>query len=395
MHRFSRILSVCTLLGAVAGTAAAASIASDNPRRSPLDQAVDAAAATFFHDRCRVGLSIAVTTPDGDYFYDYGATARDGKLPDRRSLYEIASVSKTFTGALAAKAVIDGRLSLDGDFRGYLPDGYANLAWHGTPITLRSLATHSSGMPRDIPDSDAAFAEADPATRASRLFALLKDTNRGQFLAALHQVRLRSEPGSTEAYSNAGFLVLGLGLEMAYGQPFDTLMRRQLLQPLGMASTGFVIDDAERARLVTGYDRHGRTTPYHQGYLDAAWGLYSDTEDLAKYLHWQLDAQDPAVHLAHQPLRGSAQAGEAMAWNLGLDRGQPMLWHGGGSYGMSSQIVLYPAQREGYALLANDACEGSESALKAIAAAVHQSRRPADPAVAASTAATGATRTPR
>jgi hypothetical protein len=50
-----------------------------------------------------------------------------------------------------------------------------------------------------------------------------------------------------------------------------------------------------------------------------------------------------------------------------------MLAHGGGSFGMSSQVVLFPAQGEGFALFANDTCEGTESALKAIAVAVHES----------------------
>jgi hypothetical protein len=60
-----------------------------------------------------------------------------------------------------------------------------------------------------------------------------------------------------------------------------------------------------------------------------------------------------------------------MAWNLGKDQGQPIVWHSGGSFGMSSQAVLYPKQHEGFVLLANDACDGTEGALKTIAETVH------------------------
>lgn len=371
-----RFAVVLALLGATALQGAEAplppAVATDNLRQNSLDRAVDAAAANYFHNRCHVGLSVAVVTPKGRYFYDYGATEPRGRtLPNRHSIYEIASVTKTFTGALAARAVVEGRLSTDADFRPYLPGDYANLAWHGKPITLATLITHRSGMPRDIPDSDAIFAKNDFNTRPSELLALLKGFDRSKLLAALHQVDLRSEPGSKEAYSNAGYLLIGLGLEKVYKLPFETLMRRQLLQPLGMNSTGFAIDGTQHAQLLPAFDRLGRKMPYHLRNAGAAWGLYSTTEDMAKYVHWQLDSKDPVVKRMRQPLVGNAQEGEAMPWNLAYEGDQPMLWHGGGSFGMSSQVVLFPAQNEGFVLLANDTCEGTESALKAMALAVH------------------------
>jgi hypothetical protein len=60
-----------------------------------------------------------------------------------------------------------------------------------------------------------------------------------------------------------------------------------------------------------------------------------------------------------------------MAWNLEIDHGQPIVSHGGGSFGTSSQMVLYPKQHEGFVLLANDTCKGSEGALKTIAMSIH------------------------
>lgn len=351
-----------------------ASVATDNPRHSALDRAVDAAATDYFRNRCHVGLSLVAVTPQGRFFYDYGSISPHGHtLPTRNSIYEIASVTKTFTGALAAKAVEDGKLRVDADFRPYLPGDYANLTWQGQPITLATLITHRSGMPRDIPDSDAIFTKKDLNTLPYELIALQKGMNHDALLSSLHDIKLRSEPGTKEAYSNAGYLTIGLGLEKAYGQPFETLMQEKLLHPLGMNSTGFAVDDANRARLLPGFDRQGRSMPYHLRNAGAAWGLYSTTEDMARYVQWQLDAKDPVVQRMRQPLVGTAQDGEAMPWNLSDDHQQPMLAHGGGSFGMSSQVVLFPAQGEGFALFANDTCEGTESALKAIAVAAHDS----------------------
>lgn len=356
--------------------AVASPVASDNPHRSILDQAVDAAAADFFRNSCHVGLSIAVVNRDGDFYYDYGSTERTAsELPNRQDIYEIASVTKTFTAALAARAVTDGRMTMDGDFRAYLPGAYPNLTWNGEPPTLRTLVTHRAGMPRDIPDTDAIFAKKDFDTLPRELLARQKGFDEHKLLAALHETSLRSEPGSKEVYSNTGFFVIGLGLEKVYGQPFESAMRQRILWPLGTTSTDFVVADADRSRLVSAYDRKGRLMPYHPRNAGAAWGLYSTTSDMAKYLRWQLDAKDPVIHLLHQPLVGHAQEGVAMAWNMATKGGQPLLWHGGGSFGMSSEVMLYPEQHEGYALFANDSCEGTESALKTFAMSVHENAR--------------------
>jgi serine-type D-Ala-D-Ala carboxypeptidase/endopeptidase len=130
-------------LGAVAARgveATGADLKSDNPVHSTLDRAVDTEAVGYFHSGCHVGLSLAIVDSDGTHYYDYGATTRSGaKLADRRSIYEIASVTKVFTAALAAKAVVNHRMVLDGDFRSYLPGSYPNLASNGHPITLRWL----------------------------------------------------------------------------------------------------------------------------------------------------------------------------------------------------------------------------------------------------------------
>jgi serine-type D-Ala-D-Ala carboxypeptidase/endopeptidase len=372
MHWLGCIMAVlCTAVTAPT-ISQAAETHGDNPRRSAMDVAVDNTVNDYFQNRCHVGVSIAVVEAGHDYFYDYGSTSRNkAVLPTPQSIYELASVTKTFTATLAARAVIDGRMSLDGDFRKDLPDGYSNLAWNGRPVTLRTLVTHYAGMPRDIPDTDALFADKHSPDFNARMVALNEGFSREQFLAALHDTHLRSAPGEKQVYSNAGFLVIGLGLEKAYGKSTNELLRQYITQPLGMASTGFTLDSSEQPRLVKGYDNYGRSAPYHLPNAGDAWGLYASTEDMAKYVRLQLDDSDPVIRLSHQVLKGDANDGDAMAWNLGSDQGQPIIWHGGGSFGMSSEVVLYPKQHEGFVLLANDACDGTEGALKSMAETLH------------------------
>jgi hypothetical protein len=84
-----------------------------------------------------------------------------------------------------------------------------------------------------------------------------------------------------------------------------------------------------------------------------------------------LDEANPEIMLAHEPTKGDSQSVKALIWNLGTLDGSRMLWHGGGTFGMSSQVVLFPSYNEGYVLLANDTCNGTESALKNLAIVLH------------------------
>ena len=369
-------LAITLAAAAAFGPAAALSARHAQPVSQPLTGAIDTAAdklaAGFLANRCRVGLSIATVVHGRVRFYDYGMASRQTRrhaTPD--SIYEIASVTKTFTGALAAQAVSDGAMGVDRDFRSYLPQAYPNLERDGQPITLRSLATHRSGLPRDFPDTDALYDHRDYRTLPDALLALDRGYDRDRYLTALHGIALRSAPGTTEAYSNLGMKVIGFGLETVRKQPFERLMRASILRPLGMKDTDFVLTPAQRTRLVTPYDRLGRATPYHLRNAGAAYGLYSTPADMVRYVRWQLDENVPAIKLAHQPLVGALSDGEGLIWNMALDNGQRMLWHGGGTFGMTSQVVLYPQTQEGYVLLANDACEGTEGALKQIAQQLH------------------------
>ena len=337
--------------------------------------AVTQSVVPFMASPCHVGLSIVVVMGNTTTFVDLGSTSRDTRTPPSPdSIYEVGSVTKTFTGALAAKTTLAHRLELDADFREHLPGAYPNLAWQGHPITLRSLATHRSGLPRDLPDTDDLIVNPDFETLPKRLVARDSGYDRRRYLSALHAVQLRSEPGAVEQYSNLGIKVIGWGLEKVYGGPFETLMQKEILQPLGMNSTGFVLSSAEeQRRLVQGYSRGGHVMPYHLRNAGAAYGLYSTTRDMATYLHWQLDESIPVIHFAHELIQGDAANGKALIWNATLDHGERLLWHGGGTFGTTSQIVLYPDTREGYGLFANDTCAATEDGLKDIAVTIHRS----------------------
>jgi CubicO group peptidase (beta-lactamase class C family) len=340
------------------------------------DAIVDQIAQPVLQDGCHVGLSVVMVRGTKAWFYNFGSTSRTTReKPTPDSVYEIASVTKTFTGALAAKSLLDHHMQLDADFRQYLPEHYPNLEWQGHPMTLRSLATHTSGLPRDLPDTDDLYAHRDPETLPYKLIARESGIDRAHYLKELHNVALRSQPGTTENYSNLGFKVIGWGLEHVYGLPFERLLQEQILLPLGMTSTGFALSSKEKSRLVKGYSPAGHLMPYHLRNAGAAYGLYSTPRDMAKYIEWQLNDSNPVIALAHKPIKIDSQSGKALVWNLSTPDGSRLLWHGGGTFGMSSQVVLFPGDHEGYALLANDTCDGTETVLKNLAIALHERLR--------------------
>ena len=370
-----RLIATCSVLVAAS---ALAGVPTDNPRKSPLDRAVDQAAATFFSDPCHVGLSIAMTDRGRRSFYSYGTMSKSAPvLPTRRSLYEIGSITKTFTGALAAKALLEGRMSLDSDFRGYLKKPYPNLEKGGKPVTLRTLASHTSGLPRDIPNNDDLFQGTPDFNKLPFLLtAREKGYDRTRYLRELHQVQLATEPGAKMSYSNIGIKLIGFGLENVSGLDLDRMLAREIFRPLGMSETTLVPSSSQYRQLVQGYLPGGNPAPPPKLDTDpnagAAGGLFSSTEDMVKYAEWQLDERDPVIARAHEPLWGSPDNFAAgLIWDIGkTPDGERRLWHSGGTFGMSSQLILLPDSRQAYVLLANDACMNTQSELYGMAMTV-------------------------
>src|ERR1700689_1891936 len=248
---FLRVVAIGLVLAA---RSAFGQLPSDNPTRTGLDKAVDKAAGEFFAKGQHFALSIGVYDRGKTVFYDYGTTSKSKvRLPDRKSVYEIASITKTFTDALASRAVLDKKMTLDGDFRAYLTQRYPNLEKNGKFITLRLLADHRAGLPKNVPDTDALFKNPNFDTLPFQLIELEKTYDDAAYLQALHHVELRSEPGGEFVYSNFGIKLIGFGLEQAYHQSLEQLLKTRILGPLGMKRTGLAVSPHNERLLVQGY----------------------------------------------------------------------------------------------------------------------------------------------
>lgn len=321
------------------------------------------------------GLSAAVIRDGQTRFYNAGVISREQGAPptSELSVYEIGSISKTFTGLLLAQAIQEGRANPSDDVRLYLPPGYDNLVRDGRPVRLIDLVDTTSALPDNLPDWRQVVADvkAKPAEVPFIAAELLNASTPQSLMADLRTAVLVDTPGAAPRHSNVASQVAGIVLEKIYGRPYDALLAQYIEQPLGMAAG---VGAVSPERLVQGYDPNGPATPPHTApVMHAAAGLRYSTSDMARYLVAQLAARDPAIALTQQPAWGQPET-EAIGFHWIINKtadSQIYLRHSGGTFGFSAYCEFYPGQGYGIVLLSNRA--GAQDALQDVANAAHDS----------------------
>ena len=178
-----------------------------------------------------------------------GNTGPGNTVPDERTVFRIASMSKSFTASAILLLRDEGALGLDDPAARYVPElaGWVNGAADAGPLTIRHLLTMTAGFPTDDPWGD-------------RQQGLPLDEFRALLAGG---VGFNWAPGTRFEYSNLGYAILGLIVTAASGVPYDEFIRTRLLTPLGLARTGFAAQEfpGRRAR---------RRPPARAGRLAAA-----------------------------------------------------------------------------------------------------------------------------
>jgi serine-type D-Ala-D-Ala carboxypeptidase/endopeptidase len=270
----------------------------------------------------------------------------DGKAPDGETVYEIGSITKTFTATLLARAVLAGRVTLDTPVAQLLP-GWKIPSRSGQEITLGTLATHHSGLPR-LPTNLQPKDPSDPYA----------DYDAAKLKAFLDGYELPRDPGASYEYSNLGFGLLGHALAQMDHTSYDALADEVIFKPLGMTMTSTGLTDAARAHLAPGHDDKAKAAKnWNFDALAGAGAIYSTANDLLRYLKANMDAASSplsaAMKLAQQP-RGVISGKEriGLAW---MTSSKGIVQHGGATYGYRSFAGFTADGRWGIVVLTNTA----------------------------------------
>ncbi|WP_431292253.1 serine hydrolase domain-containing protein [Pedobacter sp. P26] len=209
----------------------------DNKLKTPLDTLVEQSVSAFMKNNSRVGISIGIIKNGQSYLYNYGSTQKEkSELPTGNTVYELASITKTFGATLLAKAVLDKKVKLNDDIRKYLKEDYPNLNYNGTPITLLNLVNLTSGLPNWMPDKDI-FGKAAPDAIPYILDSVHTKYSRQDFYKDLHDVKLHVQPGSIARHCNTAAQLLGYIMEIVYKDTYENLLKTYFAEPLKMKNT--------------------------------------------------------------------------------------------------------------------------------------------------------------
>ena len=303
------------------------------------------------------GVAVLVRR-DGRTVLERGYGVRD--LRARRAIdghtgFRLASVTKPMTAAAVMLLVRDGRLRYEDTLTRVLPGFPA----YGDGVTIRHLLTHTSGLPdyetlmENVEKEKGPIWTAERQIRDDEVLALLQKETRGLFA-----------PGTSWAYSNSGYVVLGLIAARAAGKPFGDVLRERIFAPLGMTRTvayekgkNHVADRAYgHTKEAAGFretDQSATSATLGDG------GVYSCLEDLAKWdeaLRTNALLSKAEMAEALTPVRlagGPAPRAYGFGWFLDPWQERDRAWHHGETMGFRSIVERFPAHGVTVIILAN------------------------------------------
>ncbi len=275
------------------------------------------------------------------------------------ALFEIGSITKTFTALLLADAVVRGLFALIDPVEAALPQGSRLRDAAGAPIRWVDLATQRSGLPR-LPGNLLPAEPNDP----------YNDYGEPQLLAFVRSFAPSVERGARYEYSNLGFGLMGYALGRAMGSDYPRALMSRALQPLGLTDAYLALPGRNFDRLPGGHDA-GRVPvpPWHFDVLAGAGGLVMTGAMLARYAQAALGVRDTPLREAfalalreHAPGPGpgpgpSEKIAQGLAWKRVSLKGRALLNHDGGTFGFSSSLWLDPSRQRATAVLSNAAIE--------------------------------------
>lgn len=255
------------------------------------------------------GMAVGITLQGKRHFFNFGVASKaSGQKVSQDTIFEIGSISKTFTATLAAHALAQGALSLSDKASKYLP------ALKGSSfdeISLLDLATYTAGgLPLQFPDSV---------------------TDQDKMIAYFKSWKPAHPAGSTRRYSNPSIGLFGYLAARALNQPFDRVMEDQIFPALGLSRSYIKVPSSRMGDYAYGYSKSGKPVRVTPGVLDAeAYGVKTTAADMLRFLAANIDSTP-----LDEPFRRAIAATHTGYYKVG-----PM------TQGLGWEIYPYPVSRE-------------------------------------------------
>jgi CubicO group peptidase (beta-lactamase class C family) len=265
----------------------------------------------------------------------------------------IGSISKLFVATAVMQLVEKGQADLDADINQYLAafqleDGFSE------PVTLAQLLTHTAGY-------------EDPPYESYTDPAMVQPL--GAYLAESMPPR-SNPPGAVQRYCNHGYALAAYVVEEVSGQPFEQYVAEQILKPLGMSDSGYLLGPPLPGEMATGYSYEKRTQvplpiDYDSDYPGGS--MVSTADDMARFMLAHLEGgcyegecilQPDTLAEMHQQRAQTPYEGQAVTYGFveAQQEGQRLLGHSGAIRGFGASLNLLPEHNLGYFFSFNEEC---------------------------------------
>ncbi len=291
---------------------------------------------------------VAALAADGDTrIVVTSGMASEDELVDEHTLFNVASISKTFTCALVLSLVEEGLLDLDAPLSEVLPDvPIAHPAHPAAPITTRMLLSHTSGLVDDF------LFLGDYTTNGTADPTIDLEQFTRDYVAV--ETHWGPEPGTRREYCNAGYGLLGLVIEAVSGRDLRALSDERLFDPMALDGAGWFYSDVDVDRVAIPYARSGRgyaALDHHQYAFYPATSLMISVAGLERWLrmHVELGTLEGTRHFEESSIAETRRAqfpeldeDQFLTWSAESTRGERFIGHSGSSYGTSAQARYRP-----------------------------------------------------
>jgi serine-type D-Ala-D-Ala carboxypeptidase/endopeptidase len=291
---------------------------------------------------------VGIIDKDGPHYYAFGTKTIGGQPVNEHTIYEIGSISKTFTGILLAQMALEGKLKTNDAAQNYLPASVRLPMRDNKQITLGHLSDHTSGLSR-MPNN---FAPKDPDNP-------YVDYTVEQMYAFLNSYTLTRDIGSAYEYSNLAAGLLGHILSLKAGTSYEKLMVSKIALPLGMKATKITFDQQMKQNLAMGHSNGVQVSNWDIPTLAGAGAIRSSLHNMLRYVAANMGLQKselyPAMQLSHQVRHDKAGRGTrvGLGWHISKGTEGDVIWHNGGTGGYRTFAGFVKETGKGVVVLTN------------------------------------------